>query len=152
MSSTTSTRDIGMADVSFEVFGKVRGKGRPRFTRGGRPYTPKATRDYERAIREAFENANGRPPEPFSGPIAVCIMTYRQLPNSAPKSVISEQDTHKPDIDNVAKIVLDALNGVAWKDDAQVVSLTVSKLNRTRSPEMMSVSITEHNCFGEEKK
>lgn len=141
-----------MADVSFEVFGKVRGKGRPRFTRGGRPYTPKATRDYERAIREAFENANGRPPEPFSGPIAVCIMTYRQLPNSAPKSVISEQDTHKPDIDNVAKIVLDALNGVAWKDDAQVVSLTVSKLNRTRSPEMMSVSITEHNCFGEEKK
>lgn len=152
MSSTTSTRDIGMADVSFEVFGKVRGKGRPRFTRGGRPYTPKATRDYERAIREAFENANGRPPEPFSGPIAVCIMTYRQLPNSAPKSVISEQDTHKPDIYNVAKIVLDALNGVAWKDDAQVVSLTVSKLNRTRSPEMMSVSITEHNCFGEEKK
>ena len=141
-----------MADVSFEVFGKVRGKGRPRFTRGGRPYTPKATRDYERAIREAFENANGRPPEPFSGPIAVCIMTYRQLPNSAPKSVISEQDTHKPDIDNVAKIVLDALNGVAWKNDAQVVSLTVSKLNRTRSPEMMSVSITEHNCFGEEKK
>ena len=141
-----------MAGVSFDVFGKVRGKGRPRFTRGGRPYTPKATRDYERAIREAFENANGRPPEPFSGPIAVCIMTYRQLPNSAPKSVISEQDTHKPDIDNVAKIVLDALNGVAWKDDAQVVSLTVSKLNRTRSPEMMSVSITEHNCFGEEKK
>ena len=152
MSSTTSTSDTGMACVSFDVFGKVRGKGRPRFTRGGRPYTPKATRDYERAIREAFENANGRPPEPFSGPIAVCIMTYRQLPNSAPKSVISEQDTHKPDIDNVAKIVLDALNGVAWKDDAQVVSLTVSKLNRTRSPERMSVSITEHNCFGEEKK
>lgn len=143
---------MGMACVSFDVFGKVRGKGRPRFTRGGRPYTPKATRDYERAIREAFENAHGRPPEPFSGPIAVCIMTYRQLPNSAPKSVISEQDTHKPDIDNVAKIVLDALNGVAWKDDAQVVSLTVSKLNRTRSPERMSVSITECVCLGEEKK
>lgn len=132
-----------MASVSFDVFGKVRGKGRPRFTRSWRPYTPKSTRDYERDIRDAFENATGRPPEPFSGPIAVCIMTYRQLPKSAPKSVLSEPDTHKPDIDNVAKIVLDALNGVAWDDDAQVVRLTVSKLDRTRSPERLSISITE---------
>lgn len=141
-----------VSSVSFDVFGMVRGKGRPRFTRSGRPYTPKATRDYERDIREAFENAPGRPPEPFSGPIAVCIMTYRQLPKSAPKSVISEPDTHKPDIDNVAKIVLDALNGVAWEDDAQVVRLTVSKLDRTRSPERLSVSITELNRLGEEKR
>lgn len=141
-----------MACVSFDVLGKVRGKGRPRFTRGGHAYTPKATRDYERSIREAFENAPGRPPEPFSGPIAVCIMTYRQLPKSTPKSVFSEPDTHKPDIDNVAKIVLDALNGVAWEDDAQVVSLKVSKLNRTRSHERMSVSITECTCLGEEKQ
>lgn len=135
-----------MASVSFDVWGKVRGKGRPRFTRGGDAYTPKLTRDYEMAIREAFENAPGRPQEPFSGPIAVCIMTYRQLPKSTPKSVISEQDTHKPDIDNIAKIVLDALNGVAWEDDAQVVSLTVSKLKRIRSPERLSVIITECTC------
>lgn len=141
-----------MSSVSFEVLGKVRGKGRPRFTRSGRPYTPKATRDYEVAIRKAFENAHGRPPEPFSGPISVCIMTYRQLPKSTPKSVISEPDMHKPDIDNVAKIVLDALNGVAWWDDAQVVSLTASKLDRTRSPERLSVSITELDRLGEEKR
>ena len=140
-----------MASVSFDVLGKVRGKGRPRFTRGGHAYTPKATRDYEMAIREAFENAPGRPPEPFSGPIAVSIMTYRQLPKSTPKSVSSEPDTHKPDIDNVAKIVLDALNGVAWEDDAQVVSLTASKLDRTRSPERMIVIIKELNRLGEEK-
>ena len=132
-----------MASVSFEVWGKVRGKGRPRFARGGHAYTPKGTRDYERAIREAFENAPGRPPEPFSGPIAVCIMTYRQLPKSAPKSVIREPDMHKPDADNVAKIVLDALNGVAWLDDAQVTSLTVVKLDRTRDPEKLSVRITD---------
>ena len=140
-----------VSSVSFDVCGKISGKGRPRFTRSGRPYTPKATRDYEAAIREAFENAPGRPPEPFSGPIAVCINTHRQLPKSTPKSVYSEQDTHKPDIDNVAKIVLDALNGVAWEDDAQVVSLKVLKLNRTRSPERLSVSITELDRLGEEK-
>lgn len=132
-----------MSSVSFDVFGKVRGKGRPRFTRGGHAYTPKGTRDYERAIREAFENAPGRPPEPFSGPISVCIMTYRQLPKSTPKSVIREHDTHKPDADNVAKVVLDALNGVAWVDDAQVTSLTIAKLDRTRGPERLSVRITD---------
>lgn len=141
-----------MASVSFDVFGRVRGKGRPRFTRGGRPYTPKATRDYEAAIREAYESAPGRPSEPLSGPIAVSIITHRQLPKSTPKSVIREPDTHKPDADNVAKVVLDALNGVAWDDDAQVVRLTVSKLNRTRLPEMLSVSITELNRLGEEKR
>lgn len=140
-----------MASVSFDVLGKVMGKGRPRFTRSGRPYTPKATRDYEMAIRDAFENAPERPPEPFSGPIAVCIKTYRKLPKSTPKSVIREPDTHKPDIDNVAKIVLDALNGVAWEDDAQVVSLTASKLDRTRSHERLSVSIKELDRLGEEK-
>lgn len=132
-----------MASISFDVFGKVRGKGRPRFTRGGRPYTPKTTRDYEVDIREAFENASGRPQEPFSGPIAVCIMTYRQLPKSTPKSVIREPDTHKPDADNVAKVVLDALNGLAWLDDSQVTRLTVVKLDRMRGPERLSVSITE---------
>lgn len=132
-----------MASVTFDVLGKVRGKGRPRFARGGHAYTPKGTREYEGLIREAFENAPRRPPEPFSGPIAVCIMTYRQLPKSTPKSVSSEPDVHKPDIDNVAKIVLDALNGVAWLDDVQVVILTVSKLRRTRSPEKLTVSITE---------
>ena len=141
-----------MPSVSFDVWGKVMGKGRPRFTRGGHAYTPKVTRDYEMAIREAFENAPGRPLKPFSGPIAVCIMTCRQLPKSTPKSVSSEPDTHKPDIDNVAKIVLDALNGVAWEDDAQVVSLTASKPKRTRSPERLSVSITELNCRREEKQ
>ena len=132
-----------MASVSFEVWGKVRGKGRPRFARGGHAYTPKGTREYERAIREAFENAPEKPPEPFSGPIDVTIVTSRQLPKSAPKSVIREPDMHTPDADNVAKIVLDALNGVAWLDDAQVTSLTVVKLDRTRDPERLSVRITD---------
>ena len=132
-----------MASVSFDVCGKVRGKGRPRFTRGGHPYTPKTTRDYERLIMAAYENAPERPPEPFSGPLDVTIVTSRQLPKSAPKSIIREPDTHKPDADNIAKVVLDALNGVAWLDDAQVTSLTVMKLDRTREPERLSVRISD---------
>ena len=38
----------------FEVEGEVIGKGRPRFTRQGRTYTPKKTLDYERAIKRAY--------------------------------------------------------------------------------------------------
>ena len=34
--------------------------------------------------------------------------------------------TKKPDVDNVVKIVLDALNGFAWHDDAQVIDLHIS--------------------------
>lgn len=134
--------------MRFAFAGTVRGKGRPRFTRQGHAFTDKATREYERAIREAYENAPDSPPEPFSGPIDVTIVTSRQLPKSTPKRVLSEPDTHKPDADNIAKIVLDALNGVAWLDDAQVTSLTVVKLDRTRDPERLSVRITDR----EEKK
>ena len=132
-----------MSSVSFDVWGKVMGKGRPRFTRGGHAYTPKATRDYEAAIMEAYMNAPERPPEPFSGPLDVTIVTSRQLPKSTPKSVIREPDTHKPDVDNIAKVVLDALNGVAWLDDAQVTSLTVVKLDRERREEYLRVRISD---------
>lgn len=43
-----------------------------------------------------------------------------------------EPDVVRPDADNVAKLVLDALNGAAWEDDTQVVSLSVVKRDRTR--------------------
>lgn len=49
-----------------------------------------------------------------------------------PKRIERERDTTKPDIDNVLKAVLDALNGVAYKDDSQVVEVRVVKHDRTR--------------------
>lgn len=51
--------------------------------------------------------------------------------------------TKKPDMDNVVKIVLDALNGFAWHDDAQVVDLSVMKVYTDQEPfvrvELMSL-------------
>jgi Holliday junction resolvase RusA-like endonuclease len=65
-------------------------------------------------------------------PVHITIRTARPLPKSRPKSVESEPDTYKPDWDNLGKLVCDALNGVAWHDDAQVTELHAVKHRRRR--------------------
>lgn len=120
-----------MERISFAYRGKVRGQGRPRFA-GRRAYKAKTDVDYERSILAAYQQAAGDL-EPHTGGVAVEIEVYRRLPKSAPKSLKQEQDLHKPDADNVAKAVLDALNGVAWLDDCQVLDLHVVK--HPRKPE-----------------
>lgn len=119
-----------MASCNFIYRGTVRGQGRPRFTSKGRAFKDKATRDYENAIRSAFiDQCSGFYSE---RPIEVTIIVYRALPKSRPKRIESEPDTFKPDLDNIVKAVMDALNGIAWRDDAQIVSINASKEQRTR--------------------
>ena len=121
-----------MRYVRFEV-PFVCGKGRVRFVRRtGRTYTPDATAEAMERIRAAYERAACGASAPSGVPVEVFIETWRPLPKSRPKRVISEPDTVRPDADNVAKLVLDALNGCAWADDTQVTFLTVHKLPRTR--------------------
>lgn len=128
-----------MADrFTFEVRGRVVGSARPRVTKFG-TYIPQKTRDYRNRIRGAFMEAGGMR---RSGPVIVHVYVFRELPRSRPKRVESEPDTFKPDVDNVAKNVLDALNGIAWDDDSQVVELLVRKYPRTREPERVVVSIS----------
>lgn len=119
-----------VSELSFSYVGKIRGQGRPRFA-NRRAYKAKADVDYEQAIRAAYVKAYGRF-KPHDGGVIVSIDVYRCLPKSAPKSVKSEPDVIKPDADNIAKAVLDALNGVAWIDDSQVVGLQVNKFPRRR--------------------
>lgn len=117
--------------VEFEV-PLVRGKGRARFVRAtGRAYTPTATTDAMARVQAAFA-ATGAPRAPRGTPVAVSIVTERALPRGRPRRVEREPDVVRPDADNVAKLVLDALNGAAWEDDTQVVSLFVVKRDRTR--------------------
>ena len=121
-----------MEMVSFSV-PFVRGKGRVRFVRAtGRTYTPDKTAEAMELIRMAYvRKADGRMAEK-GVPVRVSITTARGMPKSRPKSLVEEPDTFKPDVDNVAKLVLDALNGVAWVDDTQVTTLTVQKYPRDR--------------------
>lgn len=114
------------------VLGKVYGKPRPKFTTvGGHPqaYTPRKAKEYERLIAATYKAQGG---EKHEGSILVTITAQRSLPKSTPKKVTSEPDNSKPDADNIAKIVLDALNGVAYDDDRQVVRLLVRKMPRAR--------------------
>lgn len=110
----------------------VKGKGRVRFVRAtGRTYTPDATAEAMYAIRAAYEAAGGAK-APKGAEVAVHITTVRPLPKGRPKRVESEPDVCKPDVDNIAKLVLDALNGTAWDDDTQVTELVVGKAERVR--------------------
>lgn len=137
--------------VAFTVTaGQIRGQGRPRFAiAAGRPTAYKSGEDkaWERAIREAFLAQGGADMGGFADEVHVLVQTRRRLPGSAPKRVTEQPDTCKPDADNILKSVLDALNGVAWRDDRQVTKACVEKLPRTRREgELMEVTI---NYFAE---
>ena len=118
----------------FTFHGTVKGKARPRFRSNGHAYTSPGARDYENAIRAAWQYYTGG--KSFGGaPVRVVIDVMRQLPKSRPRRVITEPDIYKPDADNIAKAVLDAIQGEggAFDDDSQVVELRVTKHDRARN-------------------
>ena len=114
------------------VEGKIRGKGRPRFTRAGGVYTDAQTKAYEEAIAAAYKAEHVERID--SAPVKVFIEARFKIPAYETKATkfAMQRDkirpTKKPDIDNIAKVVLDALNGVAFKDDKQVIDLYVRKV------------------------
>lgn len=109
-------------------------KRRVRFTRNGRPYTDKATAAEMQGIRDAFPCGTK-----LKGEIEVAIDAYRPLPKGTPRRVESLPFTAKPDADNIAKAVLDALQGAAYDDDKQVTRLMVTKHGRTRHDDERTV-------------
>lgn len=133
----------------FEYYGPVKGQARPRFGQG-RAYDRKDMKAYKAAIADAYREQVG---ERFEGvPLAVSVHAYRPLPKRAPKRLERQAWTTKPDADNIGKAVLDALNGVAWADDAQVVRLAVVKHDRTHGlAEGLSVYIREVCDFENER-
>ena len=133
-----------MASSVLHVVGEVVGKQRPRFTTvNGHPppYTAGKTKGFENMLRLAYEAQGGTMHE---GPVTVTVAYRRKLPKSRPKYLDWEWDVYKPDLDNVVKSVLDALNGVAFEDDKYVVQLTVAKLPRVRcSEEELYVKVSD---------
>jgi Holliday junction resolvase RusA-like endonuclease len=99
-------------------------------TRGGfaRAYTERdhPIHAYKQAIRLAYVNAGG---EVLEGPVSVRIVCLFERPKSHSKKRRQQREpkTTKPDLDNVGKAILDALNEIAYNDDGQVCRLTVEK-------------------------
>ena len=118
--------------IEFEILGKPLGKARPRVTRKGFTYTPQKTVNYENLIRWTFRSEFPNH-KPFEGYIEAEIKAIFDIPKSYSKKKTLElldgncNYDHTPDVDNVAKIVLDSLNGIAYKDDSQVTVLKVIK-------------------------
>ena len=114
----------------FKIEGQPQGKGRPKFTRDGHCFTPKATREYENLIAEEYKAAKG---ELLDGYIRVNVKAYHKIPKSTTKINRGKIEAGiikpavKPDIDNVVKAILDGLNGVAYHDDSQVIYVNGEK-------------------------
>ena len=123
-----------MSDVFFKVYGDPKGKGRPKFSKVGnfaRAYTPPETENYEAFIKmTALDAAKGAY---LHGAIEAKIDCIYKIPISWSKRKRKEalegivQCTKKPDADNIAKTMLDSLNGIIFDDDRQVTVLTVRK-------------------------
>jgi Holliday junction resolvase RusA-like endonuclease len=138
---TTAAADRGAGDgapatatpdpICIRLPGEPRGKSRPRFW-NGRAVTPEATRSYENDLRHVARSVM-RSRVVLQGPIRVRVEALMPVPASWSKSkralALAGQvrPTGKPDADNVLK-TLDALNGVVWLDDAQIVEATITKL------------------------
>lgn len=118
--------------VLFSVPGEPGHKGRPRFTRYGHTYTDKKTVEFENLVRVAFaQHVPGH--QPYEGQCRVEIDAYFPIPISTSKkrkALMMDgliRPTKRPDCDNIAKAVLDALNSVAYNDDKQIIEMLVRK-------------------------
>lgn len=116
-----------MDSISFSIPGRIKGKGRPKFARRGafvHAYTPADTANSEAMVRSiAAEAMGGRPL--FQGPLILDVAMVLNTPASwsKKKKAAAIYVTGKPDIDNIAKLIGDALNGIVWADDSQLCDL-----------------------------
>ena len=125
-----------MDKISFAVYGPPQGKARPRVVRmkNGRTmsYTPDKTVAYEELVRKKYLETAGRPLL-WEGPVSVQIIAEYPIPKSVSRKKAAlmlngdMRPTKKPDWDNIGKIICDSLNGIAYKDDAQIIRAIVIK-------------------------
>lgn len=117
--------------LKIVIPGEPKAKARPRMsTRTGRAYTPQETVNYENWVKLCYQE-QGK--EYLEGEIVATINAYYGIPKSTSKkktALMLEDEirpTKKPDLDNIVKGVLDSLNGIAYKDDSQVVKVISEK-------------------------
>ena len=122
--------------INFTVDGAAVPKQRPRIS-GRRAYTPKRTKDYEERVLQEFRSSyhGFYPAFGKDVPVRICIIVNQAIPKSWSRKKRSEAEqgaivplSRNGDIDNIAKSILDALNGFAYEDDCQITTLVITKM------------------------
>lgn len=116
--------------IDFNIPGEPKAKQRARTTKTGHAYTPQQTVNYENWVKACFLE---EPRKKLEGAIKANITAYFSVPKSDKGKKREDKLNNvipcikRPDLDNIAKIVLDALNGLAYDDDKQVTDLKIAK-------------------------
>ncbi|MFA5423500.1 MAG: RusA family crossover junction endodeoxyribonuclease [Phycisphaerae bacterium] len=119
--------------IKFSIPGEPKGKGRPKFVRStGIAFTPKDTANYENWVKCCYLETKQIK---YVGniPLGASITAFYQIPKSASKKDRDRMacgailPMKKPDADNIVKIILDSLNGIAYDDDKQVCEVLFHK-------------------------
>ena len=121
--------------IEFIIEGKAKPKQSFRYTRQGFKYTPRDVKQYARDVQYSFaaKYPTWLPSFLYQKPLKVEIQVFVKIPKSFSKTLKQRALTSelrplvKPDVDNYSKNILDALNGVVYPDDKQIVELTVKK-------------------------
>jgi len=120
--------------IKLVIPGEPIGKSRPKFNgQIGRAYTPAKTKSYEKMVKAIYLQAYGNACFSKDVPLDMRIVAYMEVPKSdslkkrTQKLIGAIRPTKRPDWDNIGKIVSDALNHVAYHDDAQIVDTQVRK-------------------------
>ena len=127
--------------VTFKVDADPVGKQRARYVKRGNfvsTYTPEKTRTYEALLKDAAIEAMGSS-EPLETPVNLYLYIRAPIPKSYSKKKVAdclngfEKPIKKPDASNVLKSVEDAMNGVVYRDDCQIVNFHVTKVYSSQS-------------------
>lgn len=120
-----------MREVFFSVSGTIQAKQRPRLGKHGSVYTPKETKNCEKAVAWHAKTAMmGR--DPFTRSIVLEIQFIEATPDSWSKkkkqeALAGDIFPARSDLDNRIKTIADSLNGVVYLDDSQIVKITATK-------------------------
>lgn len=136
--------------IELIIKGRAVPKGRPRFVKGmSRPITPAATIRAEREVARLAREAIADAPyfsQPLTGPVRLEVLAVFEIPvswNKAKRAAALEGrvwHTSTPDADNLLKLISDAMNGIIYNDDGQVVDCRCAK--RYGTPERTIVRVT----------
>ena len=133
-----------MLSFSLHMEGKPIPKGRPRLGKRS-TYTPEKTRVYEKTLRnKAIDMLKNSAPYPSAVRVSILVKvkTGDEIKKPMRESAYAGKirPTKRPDIDNIAKTILDALNGVVFRDDSQVVELFASKAYNDKDEVFITVT------------